>query len=1554
MRLSAKVIGGQLVRSWLPYSVKQVAELIDTSKLTSAELGMRLELFKPFIAHFGQNLGICLGLEDYDSLGNKDASNRLEEYYLDFAKKLADPAQSLPAIVSWLLGQKADDATYFFPPPATSDNNTIKQSFEALTILSKIGCNDTDVFVVIEEYATQYLEYSASTLYQITNNNRLAALRYLERIGIHCAETVSAVRQVLAVCHDDILNKACHKALSASKLQLRDIIFNKIMRTPLGSNEEQELADCYDQYCGAIDQHKALALLTRVAGHEPITQLSRLFNILDGQVQLGRLLRSSLRKNDHWLKPEKFEEQLNALERLKIYLHDNCQGGFEALLEVWGLDTVINLSLRENQAEFNLAMAQAAILAIPEPQSNSLNIVSSPTARCVTEFANSHWQSNDLRQQIRLLADFLSEANCRFDHEVFRSILAIIAQCATQTIAIDQTVITAEEGKTATAIDSFLEQPVLASVHPPHFFYPLIEVLVAKAKFHRFSFPQDAFLEIEVSCLLNTFFPNVSHPDHGYQIWQLLTLLELIPMALNADRQNRKAMRDNIQDLDDNSSNEHPLYAFMRKRIHSNPSPADWTFCSALLKALQHPEPVNAILTEIGHLLSEFPVELASLKKYLPERSAELIELQTVLQHVSSRYPKVSLEELVEQESFITELTESSTSSEAVQTVTKLLALGNSLHKRWCRRLAERDILPLLADRDQASWPTADSSSRLGIIKANRDRLREELATATTTIKVKKELFRRQHIAGRIGLIATYEEAKLTAYQAERTLAIVQRDLLEDQLTQLLNMMNQPVLESSLDESLVNSSVECLVELLDYLRREGLAFSQSFLDMKEMLEKDSLSLKKLKDLFVSLQYKEPRHFHAFLIYKLKRYMASVFKLGAPTDFQQSYQRPEIIPANRYIPWAVEKALSKIHDGPDQHIKQLSAYLTAFTKYIAQHTAANIKFRTSPRQARAAGELSPATAGSKGFNLWRLLDKLKGLIKIPAFEILTVDLILNDPALLTPRGRDKLAEIVIERILRIEESSQKIFDFADCRLSMQQESSIKNRRLKYDWVKNMSDINDAPKLSLSLRGGAYPSMPGILGTILHAGRKPLRRFDLVGLSEIAQRSMLEAERVFLSTYGSVALGITQTEFSEIIVQKKRDVLHRKQPEISNVFNPFTVWNVLYFWSSGTTTKPDAVTEPSANELPSIAELSIDDLWAIVEEHRSLISKKGSRAISNNPLDNVLDGIIAIWRSWDSSIACKMCEALGIADDWRSAIVLQDMREPQGNAKSFSAILFTGDPQDPLRAPFGNISFGKVGEDLASGLSNNSVDLDSIAVTAPALYKRICEILELVRDLSGQVHMDIELVGEYSEAAGEWDVELNWDLFLLQLRQAPVVAQPPSAKFDVNPAALESAKMLTKGEGMLGGAQHFVLVNAIGKSIKEIEDQVKQLRTTMGPKDQQNSPGIYILLEYATSEESPKIIHKLVDGVITTTDQCSHGSVAAWGHSKAYIARTGFAKNEETKEWYWGTSQEKVVFVDPDTTDPQFYTVIGHPPHIAGALSGAIFAGRFPLVEREIDY
>jgi pyruvate,orthophosphate dikinase len=173
---------------------------------------------------------------------------------------------------------------------------------------------------------------------------------------------------------------------------------------------------------------------------------------------------------------------------------------------------------------------------------------------------------------------------------------------------------------------------------------------------------------------------------------------------------------------------------------------------------------------------------------------------------------------------------------------------------------------------------------------------------------------------------------------------------------------------------------------------------------------------------------------------------------------------------------------------------------------------------------------------------------------------------------------------------------------------------------------------------------------------------------------------------------------------------------------------------------------------------------------------------------DPYKQIKKAIVSVFNSWDTPRAKVYRKHLKIADEWGTAVIVQQMVFGNLHRESGSGVLFTNDLQENALGIniSGDFSFLSQGEDIVAGLINTLPISEhqrlkyynqapfSLESAFPKIFERLKEISRELVEIHGFSHQEIEFT--FEKATPE-------DLYLLQTRNMSIPRQTHLEVFDV---------------------------------------------------------------------------------------------------------------------------------------------------------------------------
>ncbi len=250
-------------------------------------------------------------------------------------------------------------------------------------------------------------------------------------------------------------------------------------------------------------------------------------------------------------------------------------------------------------------------------------------------------------------------------------------------------------------------------------------------------------------------------------------------------------------------------------------------------------------------------------------------------------------------------------------------------------------------------------------------------------------------------------------------------------------------------------------------------------------------------------------------------------------------------------------------------------------------------------------------------------------------------------------------------------------------------------------KKLGDPTDP--LLLSVRSGAKFSMPGMMETVLNIG---LNDQSVEGLAKVADnpRFAYDSYRRLIQMFGKTVLDIDGEKFEHILDETKT--------------------------AKGTTEDLD---------------LDVEDLKGVVEKYKAVIKEATGTDFPQQPKDQLLEAVRAVFRSWNAERAVLYRRQERIPADLGTAVNVCTMVFGNQGMDSGTGVAFTRDPASGAKGEYGDYLQNAQGEDVVAGIRNTMslADMERVDKAAhdeligimgklEAHYKDLCDIEFTVQD------------------------------------------------------------------------------------------------------------------------------------------------------------------------------------------------------------------------------
>ena len=364
------------------------------------------------------------------------------------------------------------------------------------------------------------------------------------------------------------------------------------------------------------------------------------------------------------------------------------------------------------------------------------------------------------------------------------------------------------------------------------------------------------------------------------------------------------------------------------------------------------------------------------------------------------------------------------------------------------------------------------------------------------------------------------------------------------------------------------------------------------------------------------------------------------------------------------------------------------------------------------------------------------------------------------------------------------------------------------------------------LLMAVRGGSVFTMPGMLATVVFVG---MNDEVAAGLAETDPWYAYDAYRRFLGTYAAAAWGLDLEQFHLVDDVKRR-------------------YRVTF-----------------KGDLPPKA------MKEVADESKAIIRSRGFgkelKRVLEDPFLQVVGSVNAVFESWSSRGARKYREVKGLAGNWHTAVVVQQMASgnrsnaeirpgmPEEHASLTGVIPRSEMNNRGFRTCTGDIKFSACGDDLVAGLTTAASfrPVRDLQALMPMLARELVLVDATLRRYRGT---DPEI--EFTVEAGK--------LSILQARTAQTATDEHKRGFD-DPGPRDAGGIGIRGGGFRGRAAFD-------------EDDLERLRNQAAKgadAAMEDVDGLLLVLENPTPNEIPMILS--ADGLLTAKGgSTSHAAVA----------------------------------------------------------------------------
>ena len=394
------------------------------------------------------------------------------------------------------------------------------------------------------------------------------------------------------------------------------------------------------------------------------------------------------------------------------------------------------------------------------------------------------------------------------------------------------------------------------------------------------------------------------------------------------------------------------------------------------------------------------------------------------------------------------------------------------------------------------------------------------------------------------------------------------------------------------------------------------------------------------------------------------------------------------------------------------------------------------------------------------------------------------------------------------------------------------------------------------LLVSVRSGARASMPGMMDTILNLGLNE-EVVEIIAAKTGNERWARDCYRRFIQMYSDVVMEVGKKYFEELIDRMK-----------------------------------------AARGVTQDVELTAADLKELAEQFKAEYKEKIGADFPEDPKDQLMGAIKAVFRSWDNPRANVYRRDNDIPYSWGTAVNVQEMAFGNWSDASGTGVAFTRDPATGEKKLMGEFLLNAQGEDVVAGVRTPQ-PIAALAEVMPevfAQFQKVCDTLEKhYRDMQDmeftiQDHKLFMLQTRNGKRTAKAALKIACDLVDEGMRteqEAVAMIDPRNLDTLLHPQfdekALQAAVPIGKGLGASPGA-------ACGKVVFDAADAVAYAEK--GEK--------VVLVRLETSPEDITGM-KAAQGILTVRGgMTSHAAVVARGMGTCCVSGCGEIQMDEANK------------------------------------------------------
>jgi pyruvate,orthophosphate dikinase len=432
------------------------------------------------------------------------------------------------------------------------------------------------------------------------------------------------------------------------------------------------------------------------------------------------------------------------------------------------------------------------------------------------------------------------------------------------------------------------------------------------------------------------------------------------------------------------------------------------------------------------------------------------------------------------------------------------------------------------------------------------------------------------------------------------------------------------------------------------------------------------------------------------------------------------------------------------------------------------------------------------------------------------------------------------------------------------------------------------------LLVSVRSGARASMPGMMDTILNLG---LTDAAVEGFAKKTgnPRFAYDSYRRFIQMFSDVVMEISKSKFERVLdeIKEKKGVHYD-------------------------------------------TELTADDLKDVITQFKALYKAEKGTEFPQNPADQLIEAVTAVFRSWDNPRAIYYRRMNDIPGDWGTAVNVQAMVFGNMGDTSGTGVAFTRNPSTGEAKIYGEYLINAQGEDVVAGIRTPQ-PISRLEQDMPEAYKEFMRIATLLENHYRDMQ-DMEFTIEDKK------------LYFLQTRNgkrtAPAALQIACDLVDEGKITKEDAIKRIEAKS-LDQLLHPTFDAAALKAAKPVGNALpaspgaaagRVYFTADEAKNHHEKGERVILVRLETSPEDIEGMHA-AEGILTVRGgMTSHAAVVARGMGTACVSGCGEIVIDEEAKFFTiaGQTVKEGDYISLDGSTGNIY--IGDIPTVEASISG----------------